>query len=98
MTLYQLSSPTEERVIAWAEGDDDDVPPEGKQITEQLLCHDPLLRLGAPFQGGALCVKQHPFFDELDWDALLRQKAEFVPSLDSEEDTSYFDSELALAY
>lgn len=29
----------------------------------------------------------------LDWTGLLRQKAEFVPHLESEEDTSYFDSE-----
>lgn len=38
-------------------------------------------------------MKQHSFFTELDWNTLLRQKAEFVPHLESEEDTSYFDSE-----
>ena len=37
-------------------------------------------------------MKQHSFFTELDWNSLLRQKAEFVPHLESEEDTSYFDS------
>lgn len=42
--------------------------------------------------GGAFEVKQHSFFTELDWNTLLRQKAEFVPHLESEEDTSYFDS------
>lgn len=35
----------------------------------------------------------HPFFASLDFNTLLRQKAEFVPQLENEEDTSYFDSE-----
>lgn len=45
-----------------------------------------------PPLGGAFEVKQHSFFTELDWNSLLRQKAEFIPHLESEEDTSYFDS------
>lgn len=44
--------------------------------------------------GGAFEVKQHSFFRDLDWTGLLRQKAEFIPHLESEDDTSYFDSEL----
>lgn len=43
--------------------------------------------------GGAAEVKQHQFFHNLDWNSLLRQKAEFIPQLESEDDTSYFDSE-----
>lgn len=46
--------------------------------------------------GGAAEVKQHPFFLGLDWNGLLRQKAEFIPQLDAEDDTSYFDSKLQL--
>lgn len=38
-------------------------------------------------------MKQHPFFWTLDWAGLLRHKAEFVPQLEAEDDTSYFDSE-----
>lgn len=38
-------------------------------------------------------VKEHQFFVGLDWTALLRQKAEFIPQLDGEDDTSYFDCE-----
>lgn len=34
----------------------------------------------------------HMFFLGLDWNGLLRQKAEFIPQLETEEDTSYFDS------
>lgn len=41
-------------------------------------------------------VKEHHFFVGLDWTALLRQKAEFIPQLDGEDDTSYFDSEFKL--
>lgn len=37
-------------------------------------------------------VKMHTFFMGLDWNGLLRQKAEFIPQLETEEDTSYFDS------
>lgn len=37
-------------------------------------------------------MKQHSFFTGLDWTGLLRQKAEFIPQLESEDDTSYFDS------
>jgi len=43
-------------------------------------------------------VKEHEFFDGLDWNGLLRQKAEFVPQLENDEDTSYFDSQFAAAY
>lgn len=43
--------------------------------------------------GGTHEVKQHPFFWTLDWAGLLRHKAEFVPQLEAEDDTSYFDSE-----
>ena len=37
-------------------------------------------------------MKAHVFFLGLDWTGLLRQKAEFVPQLETEDDTSYFDS------
>ena len=36
----------------------------------------------------------HMFFHGLDWNGLLRQKAEFIPQLETEDDTSYFDSTL----
>lgn len=36
---------------------------------------------------------EHLFVNDIDWDGLLRQKAEFVPNLEGEEDTSYFDCE-----
>ncbi|MGH0166511.1 UNVERIFIED_CONTAM: hypothetical protein FKN15_052539 [Acipenser sinensis] len=41
---------------------------------------------------GTFEVKQHPFFYGLDWNGLLRHKAEFIPQLEAEDDTSYFDT------
>ena len=43
----------------------------------------------------SVCLQDHGFFLNLDWTNLLRQKVEFVPQLDDDEDTSYFDSKSA---
>ena len=64
---------------------------EGKEVIEAFLCSDPQYRLGGTYMGGVMEVKIHPFFGDLDWETLLRQKAEFIPSLEGEDDTSYFD-------
>ncbi|XP_007944868.1 microtubule-associated serine/threonine-protein kinase 2 [Orycteropus afer afer] len=74
--------------IIWPEGDDA-LPPDAQDLTSKLLHQNPLERLGT---GSAYEVKQHPFFTGLDWTGLLRQKAEFIPQLESEDDTSYFDT------
>ncbi|XP_038235114.1 LOW QUALITY PROTEIN: microtubule-associated serine/threonine-protein kinase 1 [Dermochelys coriacea] len=74
--------------ILWPDGEEA-LPMDVQHLVSCLLQTDPLVRLGA---GGAFEVKQHNFFKELDWAGLLRQKAEFIPHLESEEDTSYFDT------
>ncbi|XP_072299621.1 microtubule-associated serine/threonine-protein kinase 1-like isoform X2 [Eucyclogobius newberryi] len=74
--------------IEWPDGDEA-LPVEAQDLISCLLQTDPLIRLGT---GGGYEVKQHPFFSEVDWNSLLRQKAEFIPHLESEEDTSYFDT------
>lgn len=74
--------------IEWPEDDDWPLPDEAKHMISQLLLQNPLDRLGS----SAHEVKEHPFFNGINWDALLRQKAEFVPQLEDEEDTSYFDT------
>lgn len=74
--------------IVWPEGDDA-LPPDAQDLTSKLLHQNPLERLGT---GSAYEVKQHAFFTGLDWTGLLRQKAEFIPQLESEDDTSYFDT------
>uniref|UniRef100_A0A672JWW0 non-specific serine/threonine protein kinase n=1 Tax=Sinocyclocheilus grahami TaxID=75366 RepID=A0A672JWW0_SINGR len=74
--------------IEWPVGDEA-LPSEAQSLISALLQTNPLVRLGT---GGAFEVKQHSFFSGLDWNGLLRQKAEFIPHLESEEDTSYFDT------
>lgn len=64
--------------------------PNAESLIQMLLEKNPVDRLGTV--GGAQDVAAHPFFSQLDFHSLLRQKAEFVPNLESEEDTSYFDS------
>lgn len=76
--------------IEWPDDEDSEIPGEAQDLITELLKQNPLERLGSL---GASQVKEHMFFDGLDWDSLLRQKAEFVPELEHEEDTSYFDSE-----
>ncbi|NXL59443.1 MAST3 kinase, partial [Chordeiles acutipennis] len=74
--------------IMWPEGDEA-LPADAQDLITRLLRQCPLERLGT---GGAHEVKHHSFFLHLDWNGLLRQKAEFIPQLESEEDTSYFDT------
>uniref|UniRef100_A0A4W4EHM9 non-specific serine/threonine protein kinase n=1 Tax=Electrophorus electricus TaxID=8005 RepID=A0A4W4EHM9_ELEEL len=74
--------------IIWPEGDDA-LPVDAQDMITRLLRQSPLERLGT---GGAAEVKQHTFFTGLDWTGLLRQKAEFIPQLEGEDDTSYFDT------
>ncbi|XP_049643710.1 microtubule-associated serine/threonine-protein kinase 3 [Suncus etruscus] len=74
--------------IMWPEGDEA-LPGDAQDLITRLLRQNPLDRLGT---GGTPEVKQHPFFRLLDWAGLLRHKAEFVPQLEAEDDTSYFDT------
>ncbi|CAL9682288.1 unnamed protein product [Knipowitschia caucasica] len=74
--------------INWPDGEE--APPhDSQELITLLLRQSPLERLGT---GGAAEVKNHQFFHNLDWNSLLRQKAEFIPQLESEDDTSYFDT------
>ncbi|XP_039591127.1 microtubule-associated serine/threonine-protein kinase 2 isoform X1 [Polypterus senegalus] len=74
--------------IIWPD-EEDALPPDAQDLISKLLRQNPLERLGT---GSAFEVKQHRFFIDLDWNSLLRQKAEFIPQLESEDDTSYFDT------
>lgn len=62
---------------------------EARDLIESFLIHDPDQRLGA---NGASEVKAHSFFKGINWDTLALQKAAFLPSPDSADDTSYFTS------
>ncbi|CAJ0607262.1 unnamed protein product [Cylicocyclus nassatus] len=66
------------------------LPSEAEDLIRRLLEKNPVERLGALV--GATQLMVHPFFATLDFNTLLRQKAEFVPQLEHDEDTSYFDT------
>uniref|UniRef100_A0A2K6D3Z1 non-specific serine/threonine protein kinase n=1 Tax=Macaca nemestrina TaxID=9545 RepID=A0A2K6D3Z1_MACNE len=75
--------------ILWPEGDEA-LPTEAQLLISSLLQTNPLVRLGAG--KSAMQRKQDSKTPDLDWTGLLRQKAEFIPHLESEDDTSYFDT------
>ncbi|KAK3137061.1 hypothetical protein QOZ80_5BG0447150 [Eleusine coracana subsp. coracana] len=65
----------------------DEMSFEAYDLIDKLLIENPVQRLGAT---GAGEVKAHPFFKDINWDMLARQKAAFIPATDDEYDTSYF--------
>lgn len=88
-TPEELFAHTVNDDIEWPNNEDWAVADDAKDIIIGLLQQNPRDRLGA---GGSHEVKEHCYFMTVDWHSLLRQKAEFVPQLASEDDTSYFDS------
>ncbi|KAK3854107.1 hypothetical protein Pcinc_039391 [Petrolisthes cinctipes] len=91
-TPEELFAHTVNDDIEWPSEEEWPVPEDAKDLITALLHHSPLDRLGTV--AGAMEVKDHIFFANVDWDSVLRMKAEFVPQLDHEEDTSYFDTRL----
>ena len=65
--------------IEWPSESDWPVQPEAKDLITALLQQNPRDRIGT-VAGGAE-IKMHPFFDGVDWNSLLRQKAEFIPQV-----------------
>ncbi|XP_034172889.2 microtubule-associated serine/threonine (MAST) protein kinase dop isoform X1 [Osmia lignaria lignaria] len=90
-TPEELFAHTVNDDIEWPDEDDWPVQPEAKDIITALLQQSPRDRLGT---GGSHEVKEHPYFYGVNWNSLLRQKAEFVPQLVNDEDTSYFDTRM----
>lgn len=88
-TPEELFAHTVNDDIEWPGEEDWPIRTEAKDLISALLQQNPRDRLGT---GGAQEVKEHQYFVNMNWDSLLRQKAEFVPQLSGEEDTSYFDS------
>eukprot|EP00826_Nyctotherus_ovalis_P043369 TRINITY_DN4558_c0_g2_i10.p1 TRINITY_DN4558_c0_g2~~TRINITY_DN4558_c0_g2_i10.p1 ORF type:complete len:787 (+),score=257.56 TRINITY_DN4558_c0_g2_i10:42-2363(+) len=71
---------------------DDQISPEAADLIERFLEQDPKKRLG---HGGAEEVKQHAFFQGVNWDELRTMEPPFVPKPLDVTDTSYFDEEKA---
>uniref|UniRef100_A0A7N0V4L3 non-specific serine/threonine protein kinase n=1 Tax=Kalanchoe fedtschenkoi TaxID=63787 RepID=A0A7N0V4L3_KALFE len=76
------------RDIPWP-SEPEELSYEAKDLIEKLLTENPVQRLGAT---GAAEVKKHPFFKNINWDTLARQKAMFIPTTETAHDTSYFMS------
>ena len=87
-TPEELFAHTVNDDIEWPEEDDWSVQPEAKHIITALLQQNPLERLGTQ---GTIELKEHDYFSGVDWNAMLRYKADFIPQLSDDEDTSYFD-------
>merc|ERR1711881_812926 len=70
---------------------------EGRNFVKGLLNRNPAHRLGATDDAEEL--KRHPFFADIDWDALTKKliTPPFKPKLKSETDTSNFDPEFTNA-
>lgn len=77
--------------IEWPSDEDWPIDIEAKNIISSLLQQDPQERLGSQ---GPQEVKDHPYLTGIEWNSLLRYKAEFIPQLENDEDTSYFDSRI----
>jgi len=70
---------------------------EGRNFVKGLLNRNPKHRLGATRD--ALELKEHPFFADIDWDALSKKNVvpPFKPKLKGELDVSNFDPEFTNA-
>ncbi|CAH2060538.1 unnamed protein product, partial [Iphiclides podalirius] len=88
-TPEELFAHTVNDDIEWPSEEDFPIAAEARAIITELLARNPRDRLGT---GGTHQVKEHIYFYGLDWNNLLRRKAEFIPQLENDEDTSYFDS------
>lgn len=68
------------------------VPDDVQSIVRGLCTKDLSARLGN-LSNGSRDVKNHPFFESIDWRELERRRhpGPIVPRLRSPEDTSYFD-------
>lgn len=68
----------------------DQLPANLRSLLEGLLQKDPTQRLG---YDSADSVKKHPWFENVNWNALLLMKydAPFVPNIASDDDLQYFD-------
>jgi len=70
---------------------------DGKQFVKGLLNRNPKHRLGA--KRDAQELKEHPFFNGIDWEALARKEITppFKPVVESDESVSNFDPEFTTA-
>ena len=85
------------REIDWPDDLDGSLASEqGKDLMNRLMTIDPKQRLGANMSEkhatGGEEIRQHPWFNGVNWETLLEDQAEFVPAPENPEDTEYFDA------
>ena len=84
------------RRIHWPDVCEDEVSSEAKDLINKLLCTDPQQRLGSnreeKFKSGGEEIRNHSWFEGMNWDTLLEDAPQFVPQPENPEDTEYFDS------
>ncbi|KAI0013426.1 hypothetical protein F4779DRAFT_625271 [Xylariaceae sp. FL0662B] len=83
------------RKIMWPD-EPDYISSEAKDLINKLLCIDPQQRLGAnredKYASGGEEIRNHPWFEGMNWETLLQDEAQFVPQPENPEDTEYFDA------
>ncbi|KAG2206426.1 hypothetical protein INT46_002904 [Mucor plumbeus] len=52
-----------------------DFPPSAKDIVQRLLTSEPEKRFGSAATGGIDAIKEHPFFEDIDWDNIFTSNA-----------------------
>lgn len=85
------------RKIRWPDDMEyEPVSDEAKDLINRLLCMDPDERLGAnkdaKFSSGGEEIRSHPWFQDIAWNTLVEDEAQFVPQTEDPEDTEYFDA------
>ncbi|KAF1799726.1 kinase-like domain-containing protein [Mucor lusitanicus] len=53
----------------------DEFPPAAKDIVQRLLTSEPEKRFGSAATGGIAAIKEHPFFEGIDWDNIFTSTA-----------------------
>ncbi|KAG9032589.1 Serine/threonine kinase [Tulasnella sp. UAMH 9824] len=75
------------------------MPRDGVSVLQRLLDRDPNRRLGSG-KSDAEEIKQHPFFENTNWDDVLNQRIPppYFPTITSARDTSNFGDEFTREY
>ncbi|KAL4885210.1 hypothetical protein BJY04DRAFT_144826 [Aspergillus karnatakaensis] len=83
------------RRINWPEELEELASPEAIDLMNKLMAINPRERIGANLEenypNGGAEIRSHSWFEDVNWDTLLEDKAQFVPNLENPEDTEYFD-------
>ena len=84
------------RRIEWPTEEECLVSDEARNLMSRLMTTDPKERLGSnlgeKYASGGQEIRNHPWFDSVNWDTLLEDEAQFVPNPENPEDTEYFDA------